>query len=65
MDCRRNFSREEMIAGLMAGRTLHVDRCDAPELDDLLALEREGRVTSQLIEIDEQSSVLKFRWVKS
>lgn len=61
-DCKRNFTRDELLAGLKAGRTLVVDRCDAPELPDLLDLEREGHVTSQLVEHDQQSSALKFRW---
>ncbi len=41
-----------------------VDRRDAPELEDLLALEAEGLVTSKLITFDEQSSALKFTWNK-
>lgn len=61
-DCPRVLTKEEMIVGLKAGRTLCVDRRDAPELPELLELEREGLVTSRLVEIDEQSSVLKFRW---
>lgn len=61
-DCPRNFTREEMIAGLKAGRTLNVDRRDAPELQELLELERQGLVTSRLVVIDGQSSVLKFWW---
>ncbi len=51
-----------MIGGLKAGRTLVVDRRDAPELPELLALEREGLVESCFVEHDEQSSALKFRW---
>ena len=38
MNCPRNFTKEQMIEGLKAGRTLNVDRKDAPELDDLLEL---------------------------
>lgn len=45
MTCPRNFTREEIIAGLKAGRTLVVDRRDAPELADLLELEEQGLVT--------------------
>lgn len=62
MNCPRVLTREQMIAGLKAGRTLNVDRKDAPELPELLQMEREGLVESRLVEIDEQSSVLKFRW---
>jgi hypothetical protein len=58
-DCRRNLTKDELIAGLKAGRTLCVDRRDAPEL---LELEAQGLVESRLVEIDEQSSVLTFRW---
>jgi hypothetical protein len=62
MNCPRMLSREQIIVGLQAGRTLNVDRRDAPELVDLLELERQGLVQSRLVEIDEQSSVLKFWW---
>lgn len=64
-DCPRNMSKEQIIEGLKAGKTLCVDRIDAPELEDLLELERQGLVTQRLVEIDEQSSVLKFRWKKA
>jgi len=37
-----------MIAGLRAGRKLCVDRRDAPELPELMELEREGLVESRL-----------------
>ena len=60
-DCPRNMTREEMIAGLKAGRTLCVDRRDAPELPELLALQEQGFVTSKLLEGD-QYSVLQFKW---
>jgi hypothetical protein len=63
-DCPRVLSKEQIIAGLKAGRTLCVDRRDTPELADLKELEQQGLVSSQFIEIDEQSSVLKFRWNK-
>jgi hypothetical protein len=61
-DCPRNFTKDQIIEGLKAGRTFNIDRSDAPELDDLRELERQGLVTSQLKDIDDQSSVLKFRW---
>lgn len=64
-DCPRVLTKEQMIAGLKAGRSLMVDRRDAPELEDLLALEREGLVTSRLITFDEQSSALKFTWKRN
>lgn len=61
-DCRRNFTKEQLIAGLKAGRTLVMDRRDAPELDDLLVLESEGLVTQQFIVLNDQESVVKWRW---
>ena len=64
-ECPRVVSKDDLIAGLKAGRTACVDRKDAPELLDLMELERSGLVESILIEIDEQSSVRKFRWVGS
>ena len=64
MTCKRNLSRDEIIAGLKAGRTLVVDRRDAPELDDLLDLERQGLVEQQFVQFDEQSSAVKWRWKK-
>lgn len=64
MTCRRNLTKEQMIVGLKAGRSLMVDRKDAPELEDLLAMEKEGLVVSKLVTFDEQSSALKFTWNK-
>ena len=64
-ECRRNFSKDELIAGLKAGRTLVMDRRDAPEFADLLDLERHGLVTQQFVEFDEQSSAVKWRWKTS
>ena len=61
----RNLTKDEMIAGLRAGCTLCVDRKDARELPELLELEAQGLVESRLVEIDEQSSVLKFPWRSS
>ena len=61
-DCPRNFTKDELIAGLKAGRTLVMDRRDAPELDDLLDLEQQGLVTQEFVQFDEQSSAVKWRW---
>jgi hypothetical protein len=63
-ECRRNFGTEEMLAGLRAGRTLCVDRMDAPEWVELREWEIRGLVTFELVEIDEQSSVVRVRWVQ-
>lgn len=62
MRCPRNFTKNELVAGLKAGRTLIMDRRDAPELEDLLALEREGLVTQEFVQFDKQSSAVKWRW---
>ena len=64
-ECRRNFSKDELIAGLKAGRTLVMDRRDAPEFADLLDLEMQGLVEQQFVEFDEQSSAVKWRWKTS
>lgn len=61
-ECPRNFTREQLIAGLSAGRLFYVDRRDAPELPELLEMERQGLVKSKLVVFDEQSSALEFWW---
>ncbi len=61
--CPRGLSKEQIIAGLKAGRTLCIDRRDAPELKDLLELQEQGLVESMLVDIDDQSSVAKFKWI--
>lgn len=64
-DCPRVLTKEQMIEGLQAGRTLVVDRRDAPELPELLALQEAGLVESELVEnYEQQYSALKFRWKK-
>lgn len=62
MRCQRNFTKEQLIDGLKRGRSLMVDRRDAPELADLMELERQSLVKSELVVHDEQSSALRFRW---
>lgn len=62
MSCPRNFTKDQIITGLKAGRTMVMDRRDAPEFEDLLDLERQGLVTQQFVEIDDQSSAVKWRW---
>lgn len=56
------MNREQIIAGLQAGRTLVIDRKDAPALPICLELETEGLVTQEFVQYDEQSSAIKFRW---
>lgn len=55
-------SRGDIIAGLQAGKTLCIDRKDSPVLPIVLKLQEEGFVTTKLVQLDEQSSVLKVRW---
>lgn len=62
MTCKRNFTKEEMIAGLKAGKSLIMDRRDAPELIDLLELEKQGLVTQVFHQVDEQSSYIRWTW---
>jgi hypothetical protein len=52
-DCPRNFTIDQIIIGLKKGRTFCVDRNDAPEIQDLLALEELGLVTQTTTQIDE------------
>lgn len=61
-ECRRNFTKEQIIAGLKAGRSFMVDRRDAPELDDLFDLESEGLVTQEFVVTGSQSSAIRWRW---
>lgn len=62
MNCPRVLTKEQMIEGLKRGRRLRVDRCDAPELSELEAMQREGLVVSELVEVDEQYSYREFAW---
>lgn len=56
------MTREEVVAGLRAGRTLVIERRDSPVLPIVMDLEREGLVTTELRQHDEQSSDLKVVW---
>lgn len=56
------MTREEIVTGLKAGRTLVIDRRDVPELQVCLALEAEGLVTQEFVQYDEQSAAIKFGW---
>jgi hypothetical protein len=55
------MTRDEILEGLRAGRTLVVDRRDAPALPIALGLVEEGLAVSEFVQYDEQSSALKFR----
>jgi hypothetical protein len=57
----REWSRDELLEGLEAGRTLIVQRRDDPNLPLIQSLEREGLAETRMFQIDEQSSVLKVR----
>ena len=56
------MDKAEVLVGLKAGRKLRCDRCDEPLLPWLLShpnIENGG-----IVEIDEQSSYIEFRWRK-
>lgn len=55
--------QEEVLEGLRAGRVLRIDRRDAPLLPWLLELQAKGKVDSEFVEVDEQSSYIRFWWV--
>jgi hypothetical protein len=61
-DCPRMMTKDQIIAGLRAGRVLNIDRRDAPEHKDVAELISAGFATAELVELDEQSSVIKIRW---
>mgnify|MGYP003526389398 FL=1 len=54
------MTRDELLFGFQAGRSLIVDRKDSPVLPLLWEMEREGLIVSELVEYDEQSSALRF-----
>ena len=56
------LNREYFVESLKAGKTLCITRRDSPALPICLELEAEGLVTQEFKQIDEQSSVVKFRW---
>ena len=56
---------EEAITGLIAGRVLCFDRKDNPLLPDMYNLESIGLVSSEIVQVDEQGSVIKFRWERT
>lgn len=53
------MTKEQVLAGLKAGRTLCCDRKDEPLLPWLLS---HPNIENEFVQLDEQSSVLKFRW---
>jgi hypothetical protein len=55
------MTRDEILIGLRAGRTLCIDRRDSPALPIALSLESEGLASTELVQLDEQCSVLKVR----
>lgn len=56
------MNEAQIIDGLRSGKALMVDRKDCPHLPFLMMLEKQGKVTSQLITHGEQSSALRFSW---
>ena len=59
-----SMKKEEIVEGLKSGRRLICDRKDAKELPMLLEMEEQGLIKSRLLEYDEQSSALEFRWAE-
>lgn len=55
-----DITYEQAIEGINQGRVLCIDRNDAPLLPELLDAVAMGVIDSELYEIDEQSSVLRF-----
>lgn len=55
-----DITYEQAIEGINQGRVLCIDRKDAPLLPELLEAVDKGIIDSELREIDEQSSVLRF-----
>ena len=53
------MTKEEILAGLKAGRRLRCDRRDEPLLPWLM---NHPNIESRLIQFDEQSSALEFSW---
>ena len=56
------MTKEEVLKGLKAGRTLCCDRKDEPLLPWLL--DHPNIENSGIIQVDDQSSVIKFWWKK-
>lgn len=60
--CPRVMSRDQMVEWLQDGRWLRVDRLDAPELPELIAMAQEGLVTADKVVVEEQYGYIEFRW---
>jgi len=58
------MTREEIVEGLKAGHTLCVVRKDVPEAPIISDLIREGLVTTEIVQMEEQSSMMKVRWAQ-
>jgi hypothetical protein len=54
------MTKEEVLAGLKAGRKLRCDRKDEPLLPWLLG--HPNITNSGVVQADEQSSYIEFRW---
>lgn len=58
---RSDAARNEILRGLRAGRVLNITRRDSHALPIVMAMQTDGLVTTELVQIDEQSSVLQVR----
>lgn len=59
-----SMNREEIIAGLNAGKRLHVDRRDCPHLPWLMEKAEAGELEADFRPVDEQYSYMIFRRAK-
>jgi hypothetical protein len=57
---RRVMTKDEVLAGLKAGRRLHCDRKDDPLLPWLLS--HPNIANSGVVQVDDQSSYIAFWW---
>jgi len=57
------MSKDEILAGLKAGRKLRVDRKDEPLLPWLL--DHPNITNSGIVQADDQYSYIEFRWKES
>jgi hypothetical protein len=57
------MSKEQLITGLKSGRAIYIDREDAPELNDLEELQKQGLLEIVIIQVGEVK-IAKF-WMKS
>lgn len=55
----RRWSRDEIVTGLQAGKVLNIVRRDDPNIPLIMQLAQDDIVTYEIVQIDDQSSVMK------